>query len=236
MAKPLQKWTVFPHQPIDEISDALWRVDASVPGAPIPRVMHLVRLADRRLIVHNAICLGDAAMKAIEEWGTPSFLIVPGAGHRLDAKVFKDRYASMKVIAPPGAAQKIAEVVAPDAKTGDFGSDDVRYEILDGTAGGEGVLCVKRPTGTTLIFNDAVMNMQSLPGFGGAVMGLFGFTGPKPKVSGPTRFFLVKDKKALRSHLERLADTPGLARIDVAHGAAITEAPAEALREVAAGL
>jgi len=80
------------------------------------------------------------------------------------------------------------------------------------------------------------MNMQKLPGFGGFMMGLFGFTGPEPKVSGPTRMFVVKDKKALRAELEKRATTPDLTRIEVGHGNAITSDPAGALRNAAATL
>jgi hypothetical protein len=67
-------------------------------------------------------------------------------------------------------------------------------------------------------------------------MGLFGFTGPAPKVSFPARMALVADKKALRGHLERLAGTPGLSRIEVGHGAPVTSGAPEALRAAASGL
>src|SRR5262249_20069115 len=159
------------------------------------------RLNDRRIVIHNAIALDDAEMKEIEAWGTPAFLIVPNGGHRMDAKIFKDRYPSLQVIVPPGAKAKVDPLVKVDATSGDFGDERVRYEVLEGTKEREGVLAVTREGATTLVFNDAVMNMKSLPGFGGFMMGLFGFTGPAPKVSFPARMALVADKKALRGHL-----------------------------------
>jgi hypothetical protein len=198
--------------------------------------MLVARLGDGRLVVHSGIALDDAEMKELESWGTPAFLIVPNAGHRLDAKIFKDRYPSMRVIGPPGAKAKIEQVVKLDATEADFGDDSVRYEILEGTGGGEGVLIVRSNAGTTLGFTDAVMNMQSLPGFSGFMMGLFGFTGPAPKVTLPTRMLIVKDKKAMRRELEKRADMAGLVRVEVAHGAPITSSPADALRTAAAGL
>ncbi|HEV3192283.1 MAG TPA: hypothetical protein VGY54_17345, partial [Polyangiaceae bacterium] len=100
----------------------------------------------------------------------------------------------------------------------------------------EGVLAVRSNGGTTLVFTDALMNMQKLPGFSGFMMGLIGFTGPKPKVSGPARLAIVKDKKALRADLEKRAATTDLVRIEVGHGNAITSEPAAALRYAAAGL
>jgi hypothetical protein len=235
MPKAFDQWTVHPHRPIEKVRDDLWRVEAPVPGAPIPRTMLLVRLADGRLVIHNAIALDDAEMAEIEAWGKPSFLIVPNGSHRLDSKIFKDRYPALRVITAPGSKAKVEEVVKVDDTAGDFGDGAVRYEVLDGTKEKEGVVVVDRGE-TTLIFNDAIMNMRSLPGFGGFMMGLFGFTGPKPKVSLATKMVLVADKKKLRSHLERLAATPRLARIEVGHGIPVTEGAADALRSAASTL
>jgi len=236
MAKPFQKWTVNPHGSIEKVHANLWRVQAPFPGAPFPRTMILARLADGRIVVHNAIALDDGEMKEIEAWGIPAVLIVPSGGHRMDAKIFKDRYPSLRVIAPLGAKQKVEEILKVDDTAGNFGADGVRYEILDGTKQREGVLSIASAGSTTLVFNDAIMNMRSLPGFGGFMMGLFGFTGRAPKVSFPTRMAVVADKKALRAHLERLAAAPGLARFEVGHGAPVTERAAEALRGAASAL
>jgi hypothetical protein len=236
MPKPFDTWTVCPHGPIEKIRDNLWRVQAPFPGAPFPRTMILVRLADGRVIVHNAIALDDREMRELEAWGRPAFLVVPNGGHRMDARIFKDRYPSARVVAPLGARAKIEEVVKVDDTAGAFEDDHVRYEILDGTKQREGVLSVTGEGGTALIFNDTLMNMKSLPGFGGFVMGLFGFTGPALKVSFPTRMALVADKKALRGHLERLAAVKNLARIEVGHGEPVREGAADALRAAAAAL
>jgi hypothetical protein len=237
MPKPFDTWTVFPHGPIEKVSDSFWRVEARLPPkAPISRTMVVARLADGRLVIHNGIALGDDEMKELEAWGTPAFLIVPNGSHKLDAKIYKDRYTDLKVAGPSGAKEKIEALLKVDTTEPDFGDDAVTYRALEGTDAREGVLALKGKAGTTLVFTDAVMNMQSLPGFGGFMMGIFGFTGPRPKVSGPARVILVKDKRALRADLEKLAATPGLVRIEVAHGAPITDAPADALRGAAAGL
>jgi hypothetical protein len=236
MAKALETWTVFPHGPIEKVTENLRRVEARFPGAPFDRTMIVARLPDGRLIVHNAIALDDAGMTELEAWGTPAFLVVPNGGHRMDARIFKDRYPAMRVVGPPGAKGRIEQVVRVDATEVDFGHESVRYEVLEGTGGREGVMTVRSSAGTTLVFTDAVMNMQKLPGFGGFMMGLAGFTGPAPKVSAPTRIVLVRNKKALRAELEKRAATAGLVRVEVGHGAPITVSPAEALRGAAAGL
>jgi hypothetical protein len=236
MAKPFETWTVCPHSPIEKVAENLWRVAAPFPGAPFPRTMVVVRLADGRLVIHNAIALDDGEMKEIESWGTPSFLVVPSGAHRMDAKIFKQRYPGMRVVGPPGAKEKIEEVVKVDATEVDFGDASVRYEIVAGTAEREGLLVVHSKAGAALVVNDVLMNMQKLPGFSGFMMGLIGFTGPRPKVSGPARLAVVKDKKALRAELEKRATIADLVRIEVGHGNAITSQPAVALREAAASL
>jgi hypothetical protein len=236
MPKPFETWTVCPHGPIEKVSETLWRVSAPVPGAPFPRTMIVVRLSDGRLVIHNAIALDDREMKELEAWGTPAFLVVPSAAHRIDAKIYKNRYPGVQVVGPRGGKKKIDEIVKVDATEVDFGNADVRYEGLDGTGEGEGVLVVRSPSGTTLVFNDVLMNMKTLPGFSGFMMGLFGFTGPALKVSAPSRMFVVKDRKALRAELEKRATTPNLTRVEVCHGDAVTQDPAAALRNAAATL
>src|SRR4051794_8068410 len=133
MPKPFETWTVHPHKSIEKLEENLWRVEAPFPGSPFPRVMILVRLGDGRVIVHNAIALDDAEMKEVEAWGKPSFLIVPNGGHRMDARIFKDRYPSLRVVAPPGSKEKVDQVVKVDATAGDFGDEGVRYDVLEGT-------------------------------------------------------------------------------------------------------
>jgi hypothetical protein len=236
MAKPYDTWTVTEHGPIEKIAENIWRVEARLPGAPISRVMLVVKLASGKLLIYNAIALGDAQMKELEEWGAPAFMIVPNSGHRMDGRIWKTRYPDMKVIAPPGGKAKIDEVVAVDETECKLDDDAVSYPIIDGTAGKEGALIVKSKAGTTIAFCDAIMNMQKVPGFGGFMMGLAGFTGPKPKVTFPARMAIVKDKKAMRAALEKLAETPNLVRVEVQHGAPITDAPAEAIKGAAAGL
>jgi hypothetical protein len=55
-------------------------------------------------------------------------------------------------------------------------------------------------------------------------------------VSRIARWFLAKDKPALRAHLERLAAIPDLRRICVSHHETIDREPAKVLRDVAATL
>jgi len=234
MAKPFETWTVFPHGPIEKLRDNLWRVEAPFPGAPFNREMHVAKLKDGSLVIHNGIALNDDEMKELEAWGTPAWLIVPNGGHRMDSRIWKQRYPNLKVVAPPGSKAKVEEIVKVDETKPDF-DDTVRYEVLDGTKEREGVLRVVGDGKSNLVFCDGIMNNRKLAGFGGFMMGLAGFKSDALKVTRPSRMFIVADKKAYRAHLERLA-TDDLARIDMAHGEPVTEGAQAALRHAASEL
>src|SRR5882724_5220730 len=123
MAKPRTAWQVMPHQPLQKLSENLWWAKAPIPGVSIDRTMTLVRLSDGRLLIWSAAALDDASMQSIEAWGTPAFLIVPSALHRLDAAPYKARYPELCVLCPDGAKKAVAEVVAPDGSLQDFPGD-----------------------------------------------------------------------------------------------------------------
>jgi hypothetical protein len=234
MAKALSTWKVFPHGPFEQIDDNLWRVEQKMPKMPLWRVMAVARMNDGRLVIHNGIALDDPSMKAIEALGDPAFLLVPNGYHRLDARIYKDRYPGLKVVAPRGARAKVEEVVPVDLTYEQFpGDESVRLETLEGTGEQEGAVLVRSGGKTSLIFNDAVFNMPHQPGFNGFVIKMIGSSGG-PKITRIARLFLVKDKKSFRAHLERLADLPGLTRILVSHHETIVDDPGGTLRRVAA--
>ena len=237
MAKANTTWTVIPHRPIEKLARSVWRVEGDLPGMPLKRVMTIAKRADGRLVIHNAIALDDAAMKEIEAWGEVGFLVVPNGYHRLDAKVFKDRYPNATVLCPRGSRKRVLEVVAVDGAYEDFPKDPlVSLETLEGVANAEGAMIVRDEDGTTLVLNDAVFNMPHRSGFTGFVFKHVTQSSGGPKLSRIARWFLVKDAKALRASLERLADLPALKRVIVSHHETIVHDPARTLREVAATL
>lgn len=235
MAKAHQTWKVLPHLPIEELSENLWRVQGGLENMPLKRVMTIARRADGGLVVHNAIALDEASMARIEAWGPVKFLVVPNGFHRLDAKIFKDRYPAATVLCPRGSRKKVEEVVAVDATYEDFPADPhIRFESLDGTAALEGVMIVRSADGTTLVFNDAIFNMPHGRGFTGWIFRHVTQSTGGPRVSRLMRLFVIKDKRAFREHLGRLAELPGLVRAIVSHHRTITEDVAGTLRAVAA--
>lgn len=228
MPKAFASWTVHPHRPIEKLEPNLWRVEGDLPGGHGgTRVMTIIKLASGGLVIHNAIALEDDLMTEIEAFGDPEILIVPNGFHRLDAKVFKERYPKLRVLCPSRAVKKVAQVVPVDG-TLDDGPKDATLRIfhLDGTRGHEGVIEVKSGSGTSLVFNDVVNNMPKLGGLMGVLLAPTG----RPAVPRIFRWFFIKDKAAFRAGMEKLAGTPDLRRVIVSHGKMMSERPAEDLR------
>jgi hypothetical protein len=237
MAKAPRPWIVTPHDPIRQLDENLWTVDSpvpTIPGGTFPRKMSIVKLSDGTLVLHNAIPLDDAGMKQLEGLGRPAFLIAPSPFHCIDAHAMRARLGA-KLLCPAAARERLREVVEPDGALDALPADPaLRAETLDGTKFGESVFVVRSGGETgrvSLLFCDAFFNIASLPGFWGWVWKRFGFTGGP--LTGPVWMKrAVNDRAALRRHMERLAELPGLHRLVPSHGEVVEKDPAGTLRLV----
>ena len=207
-----------------------------MPLTEFPRRMTVARLNDRSLVVFSAIALDEDEMGALEAYGRPAYLIVPSDKHRLDAKIWKDRYPAMRVVAPEGARSKVAEIVPVDTTDPRFGDPNVQFVTVPGTRANEAALVVRTGNGTTLVLNDLVGNMGNESGFGGWFLRLAGFAGDEPQIPKVVKLRMIDDKAALRKQLLEWAELDGLKRILVSHGAPIEDDPARILRGLAESL
>ncbi|MFO0726842.1 MAG: hypothetical protein U1E65_23860 [Myxococcota bacterium] len=232
-----REWTVLPHDPLERLAPSVWRVSAGLEGAPMKRVMSVLKRADGQLVVHSGIALAPAQMQALEAEGPVGFILVPNGFHRLDAFAFKQRYPNAKVLCPAGSRKKVEAVVAVDGSYADFPPDPrVSLEHCEGTAEQEGLALVKDPGELTLVLNDLVFNMPHGAGLAGFILRHLTASSGGPKISRISRLFLVKDKAKVRGALERLAALPDLKRVIVSHHQVIDSDPAATLRRVAASL
>lgn len=218
MPKANVEWKVLPHGPIERLAENLWWAQGALPNMSLKRVMVIARLQDGRLVIHNGIPLEEAAMREVERWGKPAFLIVPNGGHRLDAPAFKSRYPDIKVLCPRGSRQRVEEVVPVDGSYEDFPRDPhVRFETLHGVAEAEGAMIVRSADGESVVLNDVMFNMdRKRDPLGFFFTTLLG-SAPGPRVSRLAKLVFIKDKRALRDDFGRYSELPELARVIVAH-------------------
>jgi len=238
MSKPLTRWQVLPHDKLTRIDDDILTVvgEIHMPLTDLPRRMTVVRLQNRRLVVFSAIALDEPEMAELEAFGRPAFLIVPSDKHRLDAKIWHDRYPDMQVVAPEGARAKVEETVHVDSTTPDFADPSVHFITVPGTRGREAALVVLSTTGATLVLNDIVGNIRHASGFGGWLLQVAGFAGDEAKVPAVVKMAVIDDKNALRAQLLEWSEMASLRRILVSHGSPIEADPRRTLRELAAAL
>jgi hypothetical protein len=239
MPKILTQWTVMPHGPLQQIDMDLLTVAGEIvmPLGRFPRRMTVIGLSGGRTAIWSAIALGEAEMARIEALGRPSFLIVPSDAHRLDAKIWKDRYPGITVIAPSGARPGVTEVVPVDATDNALGDPAVRFGTVPGTGGHEAALTVRRPEGLTLIVNDVIGHVRHPHGLGAKLMArLMGFGVSGPQVPWPIKRKVIRDAGALAGQFRSWADEPELRRIIVSHGEPIEADPAGTLRKLADSL
>ena len=238
MTQPFQQWKVLPHGKLSQIDDNILTVTGEIhmPLTDLPRRMTVVRLNGSRLVVFSAIALDEDEMASLEAYGRPAFLIVPSDKHRLDAKIWKDRYPAMQVVAPEGARAKVEKTVPVDTVEPRFDDPNVQFVAVPGTRGHEAALVVRTQNGTTLVLNDLVGNIRNESGFGGWLLRIAGFAGKEAQIPKVVKMMLIDDTNALRAQLLQWAEIESLKRILVSHGSPIEENARETLRDLTGSL
>ena len=231
MAKGFTEWTILPHGPLEKLAENLWRIEGTMPDGTNKRVMMLARLADGRLLIHNAIALEEPLMAEITGFGTPAAILVPNAFHRQDARIMKARFPAAKVYCPAGAKDAVGKVVAVDGTFAEAPQDaTVRVRHLEGMKEREGVVEVSSADGRSLVFCDTLLNVTNPPHIFKLLLAPTG----RPSVPRVTRWFLVSDARALRADLERLASLDGVRRLIPGHGPPVLTGAPAALKSAAA--
>jgi hypothetical protein len=225
-------WNIRPHSRIEKLAPNLWRV-VGVLNAQNQRTMVLVRLADGRILIHNAIPLDEPSMAEIDAWGEVAAILVPNGFHRQDARVMQERYPNAKVYAPSGAVRRASKATAVTGGYAAVPADaTVAVRDLDGIGTREGVLLVRSPDGVSAIFCDTILNLPKLSG----LLGFFLHPTGTLSVPRPTSLVFARDRKALRADLERIASEDGLVRVIPGHGDVVADDASRRLRDAASRL
>jgi hypothetical protein len=234
MAKAHTEWKVIGHEPIVKLAQNLWWVRGNVPGMTLKRTMTVARLNDGGLVIHNAIALDAPAMRELEAFGTPRFLLVPSSYHRLDAPAYKRRFPQLVVLGPNGSRKGIEQVIALDGTYEDFPArQELSLCTLRGTKEREGAMLVRSSDGTTVVLNDVVFNMDKKEDLLGYLFTTLLGSAPGPRVSRLSKLALIADRPEFRAELERFAALPDLVRLIVAHEKVASGADARAALESA---
>jgi hypothetical protein len=238
MSAPLETWKVLPHGALTAVDDNVWTVVGQIhmPVGDFQRRMTVARLRDGGLVVYSAIALNEDEMQRLDSLGRMAWLVVPGDDHRLDAKIWLQRYPTMHVAAPAGARERALEVVPVESTAPDFGDPHVQWITVPGTREHEAALTVRGTRGTTLIVNDLIANIRHEHGFTGWLLRLMGFAGDEPSIPGVRRLAMVKDSEALREQLLAWSEIADLHCILVSHGEPIVDDPRAELRRLAGSL
>jgi len=229
-------WTVLSHGPLEKLEPNLWAVAGTIrmPLGDFPRRMCIARTSDGRLLFLNGIPLREDAMREVEAFGEPAFLLVPNGYHRLDIHAYTARYPKLRVLAGEGSRKRVEAKVPVDGGWNEAPRDpDVTVESLGGTKVDEAVVSVRNDGRVSLcFFGDALMNVPDRPGLGGFLLRLLASSG-RARVTPIARRFVVGDRAVFREHLLRLAGRPGLKRLIPCHGGIVDGDAAGTLRRVA---
>lgn len=229
---------VAPHSPLEQLDENLWAVEGTFPERPmIRRRMHIVRLSSGELLFHNAVPVDDVTLAQLRALGPARYLIVPAPSHMLDVHPFRERL-NLQVYCPRPIVEQVRARVPVTGTYEEFPGDPLlAFHSLEGVSTGEAVLEVRSPDRSRvhLVMCDAVLNLENAPGVTGLILRWLGFTGG-PRVGPVLKWRHVKDPKAMRAHLERLAGLPGLASVVPSHGAVIRQGAGQAVREAASRL
>jgi hypothetical protein len=238
MSAPLEHWKVLPHGPLKAVDDNVWTVTGTIhmPVGDFQRRMTVVRLRDGGLVVYSAIALDEDEMARLDTFGRMAWLVVPGDDHRLDAKIWLQRYPTTHVAAPAGARERALQVVPVESTSPDFGDPNVRWVTVPGTREHEAALVVRGTRGTTLVINDLIANLRHEHGFTGWMLRLMGFAGDEPSIPGVRRLAMIKDSNALADQLLAWSEIGDLHCILVSHGEPIVDDPRGELRRLSESL
>ena len=233
-AKP---YKILPHGEIETHGPDLWSVSGSL-AIPLRRRMVIYRLKDGTLLLHSVIALDEAGMAKLDALGKPSVVIVPHAGHRMDAGFYKRRYPGVRVVCPAGTRAEVEKVVAVDATCEDtLPALGIGLHPQVGWKHGEVVFELPAAGGKALLVSDVLGHRPYAAGLGGWVLSrVTGGIGARLGVPRIMKWGFLKDKAAARGSLSALAQIPNVAIVLPAHGEPVVSDCNEALRQAAAAL
>lgn len=231
--------TIYPYSAPEAVAEGVWRVRGNL-SYPLHRNMIILRLATGELVLHSVVAMEESGLLALEALGRPAYAIVPSILHVMDAPFYKQRYPAMKQLAPAAAMDAIGRTVALDGSVEDVLPPlGVKLHAAPGTKMVEFVYAFPMPGGgRALVANDVFGSAHAADDtrlLGRLIVSHIAVPGHRLGIPRIYRWRFITDIAAVRKFAGDLAMIPDLRLITVSHGDPVTDAPAEALRSVAAG-
>lgn len=194
-------------------------------GSRFKRRMTAIRTPSG-LWIHNPFAMDEAGYRAVEELGSPRWIVAPNRMHASDCAAAHARFPGAELAVPSVLLRKFPGAVA--LREGSGPAEIETIEIL-GTRWMDEWVFFHRPSGT-LVVTDLLFNME--------------MSGPPPLSAFERRFyvwdeiheglaaskifrwFFLKDRAEFRKTLDRLLALP-VERVIVNHGRCAPAGPAE---------
>ena len=227
---------VYPHGPLELLSDGVWRVRGTL-SMPLRRNMIVLRLKTGALLLHSVVALDAATLSALADLGPVAYTVIPHAGHQLDAQFYREHFPEAKVLAPESAQAGVVARGRLDAAVEEVMPRlGFTLHLAPATRSPEYVYEWPLPAGGRLLMLSDLLggiDAADLSSFQGRTVTRFLTAARAPL--GVTRIYrwaMAKDLATIQNFAHRLADIPGVRLITVSHGEPVRQNCAEALRAV----
>jgi hypothetical protein len=107
-----EKSLIQPYGPLRSIGPEIWARDGDWNGTVFGRRLTLCRLADGRLVVHNAFRLREEDYAELASLGKVAYILVPNRFHASEAADFQRRFPEAEIIASPAAKRTLRKTKA----------------------------------------------------------------------------------------------------------------------------
>lgn len=227
---------IYPHGPLELLSEGVWRVRGTL-SMPLRRNMIVLQLRSGELLLHSVVAVDSPTLAALAALGTVAYIVIPHAGHQLDAGFYRDRFPQAKVLAPDSARPAVVTRGRLDATVETvLPGLGFTLHLAPATRSPEYVYEWPLPSGGRLLMLSDLLggtDAADRSSFQGRTVTSFLTAARAPL--GVTRIYrlaMVKDLAAVRGFAHRLADIPDIRLITVSHGEPVREDCAAALRAV----
>jgi uncharacterized protein DUF4823/uncharacterized protein DUF4336 len=203
-----------------QLESDLWVTESSLRflGLEVGARMTVIRLADRRLLVHSPVAAAPELVREVQALGPVAYLVAPNRLHHLFVGEWQRAFPGASVYVAPGLESKrpdlqIAGVLGDAPEAG--WADAVDQVSIRGIPSTNEVVFFHRPS-ATLIVSDLAFNVGAssplLTRIAFRISGAYGRLSPTF-----LERVLVRDRAAFRRSLTRILEWP-FERVIVAHG------------------